>query len=27
VVAPPSIHPSGAVYRVVSPTVKRRAVA
>ena len=27
VVAPPSIHPSGEVYRVVSPTVKRRAVA
>ena len=27
VVAPPSIHPSGLVYRVVSPSVKRRAVA
>ncbi|NDC49061.1 MAG: hypothetical protein EBZ61_08305 [Micrococcales bacterium] len=27
VVAPPSIHPSGHVYRVVSPTVKRRRAA
>lgn len=27
VVAPPSIHPSGQIYRVVSPTMQRRAVA